>query len=62
MPAIHQQDECEAMMAPEFIAFLHRARQARLCALACPDEAEHYKACCRYWLAMARKATGPPLP
>ncbi len=47
---------------PEFIVFLYAARHNRLCALACPDEADTYKARCRYWLAMAAKATGPPLP
>ena len=46
----------------EALAYLAAARQARLCALACPEEAEHYKTCCRYWLAMTAKATGPPLP
>ena len=46
----------------EALVYLTAARQARLCALACPDEAEHYKARARYWLAMAAKATGPPLP
>ena len=52
-------------MAPEFLTFLHCARQARLCALACPDEAEHYKARARYWLAMAgvaRRREGRKLP
>jgi hypothetical protein len=44
------------------IVYLAAARHSRLCALACPDEADTYKARCRYWLAMVRKATGPPLP
>lgn len=48
--------------APEFITFLFCARQARLLARACPSEAEHYKSCCRYWLTMAHRAQGPPLP
>ena len=62
MPATQPQDEHEVIMASEFIVFLRCARQAHILALACPDEAEHYKGCCRYWLAMARRATGPPLP
>jgi len=48
--------------APEFITFLFCARQSRLLARACPAEAEHYKSCCRYWLTMAHRAQGPPLP
>ncbi len=44
---------------PEFIAFLLSARQSRILAKACPSEADHYKSCCRYWLAMARKAQAP---
>ena len=46
----------------EALAYLAAARQARLCVRACPEQARHYKNQCRYWLAMARKATGPPLP
>jgi hypothetical protein len=37
-------------------------RQSRLLARACPAEAEHYKSCARYWLTMAHRAQGPPLP
>ncbi len=48
--------------APEFITFLFCARQSRLLARACPAEADHYKSCCRYWLTMAHRAQGPPLP
>ena len=48
--------------APEFITFLFCARQSRILARACPAEAEHYKSCCRYWLTMAHRAQGPPLP
>jgi hypothetical protein len=47
---------------PEFITFLFCARQSRLLARACPSEADHYKSCCRYWLTMAHRAQGPPLP
>jgi hypothetical protein len=50
------------MAVPEFIAFLHQARQARLLAKACRAEADHYKVCCRFWLTMAHQAQGPPLP
>jgi hypothetical protein len=46
----------------EFIVFLHTGPHNRLCALVCPDEAETYTAGARDWLAMAAKATGPPLP
>jgi hypothetical protein len=46
----------------EFITFLHQARQSRILARACPSEAEHYKSCARYWLTMAKRAQGPPLP
>jgi hypothetical protein len=42
--------------------YLRAARQARLCAMACPVEADTYKARARYWLAMARQAQPPPLP
>jgi hypothetical protein len=45
--------------------YLAAARHSRLCALACPDEAETYKARARYWLAMAgvaRRAEGRQLP
>jgi hypothetical protein len=45
--------------------YLAAARHARLCALACPDEADIYKARARYWLAMAgaaRRAEGRRLP
>ena len=48
--------------APEFVTFLSCARQARILVRACPAEAEHYKSCARYWLAMAHRAQGPPLP
>ncbi len=48
--------------APEYITFLFCARQSRLLARACPAEADHYKSCCRYWLTMAHRAQGPPLP
>ena len=51
-----------AGLAPEFITFLFCARQSRLLARACPAEADHYKSCCRYWLTMAHRAQGPPLP
>jgi hypothetical protein len=50
------------MVPPEFITFLHQARQLRLMAKSCPDEARHYKSACRFWLAMAHQAQGPPLP
>ena len=50
------------MAAHEFVTFLHLARQSRLLAQACPSEADYYKSNCRYWLAMARRAQGPPLP
>jgi hypothetical protein len=46
----------------EFIAFLKCARQSRILVRACPDLADHYKSCCRYWLAMAHRAQAPPLP
>ena len=49
-------------VSPEFITFLNQARQSRLLVRACPAEADHYKSCARYWLAMAHKAQGPPLP
>lgn len=49
-------------MASEFITFLHYARQVRILAKACPQEADQLKTRCRYWLAMARKAQAPPLP
>ena len=48
--------------APEFITFLQQARQSRILVRACPAEAEHYKSCARYWLAMAHRAQGPPQP
>jgi hypothetical protein len=48
--------------SPEFAVFLHHARQSRLLAKACAEEAARYKACFRYWLAMAHQAQGPPLP
>jgi hypothetical protein len=47
---------------PEYITFLNQARQSRLLVRACPAEADHYKSCARYWLAMAHRAQGPPLP
>jgi hypothetical protein len=50
------------MTSLEFIAYLLCARQARILIKACPDRADHYKNCCRYWLTMARKAQAPPLP
>jgi hypothetical protein len=50
------------MTSLEFLTFLHHARQSRLLAKACPAEANHYKACCRFWLSMAQQAQGPPLP
>jgi hypothetical protein len=50
------------MAVLEFITFLRQARQSRLLAKACATEADHYKACARYWLVMARRAQGPPLP
>ena len=46
----------------EFIIFLQQARQSRILARACPAEADHYKICARFWLAMAHRAQGPPLP
>jgi hypothetical protein len=46
----------------EFNTFLHQARQSRILARACPSEADHYKSCCHYWLTMAHRAQGPPLP
>ncbi len=49
-------------VSPEFIVYLLAPRQARIVVRACPAEADHYKACARYWLAMAHKAQGPPLP
>ncbi len=48
--------------APEFITLLRCARQAHLLVRACPAEADHYKSCARYWLTMAHRAQGPPLP
>ena len=50
------------MAIPEFIVFLRCARQARLLAKACPQEAEHFKSCCRFWLTMAHRAQPSPLP
>ncbi len=47
---------------PEYITFLNQARQSRILVRACPAEADHFKSCARYWLAMAHKAQGPPLP
>src|SRR5215212_11232615 len=41
-----------ARVAP-VVVYLAAARQARLTALACPEEAEVYKARARYWVAMA---------
>ena len=37
--------------------YLAAARHARLCALACPDDAHVYKARARYWLAHGRCST-----
>jgi len=51
-------------MSPVII-YLAAARQARLCALACPDLADLYRARARYWLAMAgaaRRAEGRRIP
>jgi hypothetical protein len=50
------------MVPPEFAIFLYQARQSRLLVKACPTEASRYKSACRYWLAMAHQAQGPPLP
>ena len=47
------------------VVYLAAARQARLSALACPEEAATYKARARYWLAMAgvaRRGERNPLP
>jgi hypothetical protein len=47
------------------VVYLLMARHNRLCALACPDEADTYKARAKYWLAMAgvaRRAEGSRLP
>ncbi len=49
-------------VSPEFIVYLLAARQARIVVRACPAEADHYKSCARFWLAMAHQAQGPPLP
>ena len=35
------------------VVYLLMARQNRLCALACPEEAQAYKSRARYWLALA---------
>ena len=48
--------------ATEYITFLFCARQSRLMALAHPIRTDHYRGCARYWLAMAHRAQGPPLP
>src|SRR5918994_1449468 len=37
----------------EAVVYLAAAKHNRLCAQACPDEADTYKARARYWLAMA---------
>jgi hypothetical protein len=50
------------MAIPEFIVFLHCAHQSRILAKACPQVAEHFKSCCRFWLTMAHRAQPPPLP
>jgi hypothetical protein len=50
------------MATREFIVFLHCARRSRILARACPEEAAHYKSCCRYWLAMAHRASPSPVP
>jgi hypothetical protein len=50
------------MSAPEFITFMNQARHSRLLAKACPQETDRFKSACRYWLAMAHQAQGPPLP
>jgi len=47
------------------VCYLLAAAQSRRLALACPAEAEAYKARARYWLAMAgvaRRAERNPLP
>src|SRR5829696_1955346 len=47
------------------VVYLAAARQARLCALMWPDDAQTYKARARYWLAMAnvaRRGEGRRLP
>ena len=54
--------EIDSTVSPEFIVYLLAARQSRILVRACPAEADHYKSCARYWLAMARRAHGPPLP
>ena len=48
--------------ALEFIAFLSRARQLRILAKADPFHADEHKSSCRYWLSIARRSQGPPLP
>lgn len=50
------------MAAAEFITFLNQARQSRIVAKACPEEALRFKSACRFWLSMAHQAQGPPLP
>lgn len=50
------------MAAREFLTFLYQARQSRLLAKASPTKADYYKSACRFWLAMAHQAQGPPLP
>ncbi len=49
-------------IVPEFIVYLLAARQSRILVRACPAEAGTYKTSARYWLTMARRAQGPPLP
>jgi hypothetical protein len=47
------------------VVYLLAARHNRLCALACPDEADLYKSRARYWLGLAgvaRRAEGSRLP
>ena len=52
----------DSTVSPEFIVYLLAARRSRILVRACPAEADHYKSCARYWLTMARRAQGPPLP
>jgi hypothetical protein len=52
----------DSTVSPEFIVYLLAARQTRLLVRAYPAEADAYKSRCRYWLSMAHKAQGPPLP
>jgi hypothetical protein len=59
----HREPKSHLLVSPIALSRTRAAaRPNRLCVLACPDEADTYKARARYWLAMARKATRPPLP